>query len=228
MNPLHRFCNLQNRRQFITHTSMGLGMAALANALHGQAGGAVLHHRAKAKRVIFLFMAGGPSQLDLFDFKPDLHLQQGKPLPKSISNGQRVTAMTIGQAQVTFASPFKFSKWGETGLWWSELLPHMSTVIDELCVIKSTNTQSINHDPGQTLVCTGSELPGKPSMGAWIPHSFRRPRTTCRRYTAACGVRAFCRRNTRERRSSPAAILCCFFQVRRASTATCDASRSTS
>ena len=170
MNPLQQFCDLQNRRQFLTHSGMGLGAVALANAVSARAAGTTLHHTPKAKRVIFLFMAGGPSQLDLFDYKPDLHKQHGKPLPKSVTKGQRVTAMTIGQAQITYSSPFGFSQHGQSGLYLGELLPQIATMIDDLCLIKSTNTNAINHDPAQTFFCTGSEVAGKPSMGAWLSY----------------------------------------------------------
>ena len=170
MNPFQRFCDLQNRRQFLTRSGMGLGAAALANALPALAGNPTQHHTAKAKRVIFLFMAGGPSQLDLFDYKPDLHRQQGKPLPKSVSNGQRVTVMTKGQPQIIYSSPYKFSKHGKSGLYLSELLPEMSSMVDDLCLIKSTHTNAINHDPAQTFFCTGSEIAGKASMGSWLSY----------------------------------------------------------
>jgi hypothetical protein len=170
MNQFQRFNDLQNRRQFLTRAGMGLGAAALANAVPALAGNTTQHHVAKAKRVIFLFMAGGPSQLDLFDYKPDLHRLQGKPLPKSVSNGQRVTAMTKGQAQIIYSSPYKFSQHGQSRQYMSELLPHMSTMVDDLCLIKSTHTEAINHDPAQTFFCTGSEIAGKASMGAWLSY----------------------------------------------------------
>jgi len=172
MNHLQQFCDLQNRRQFIRHTSMGLGAVALSG-LAGSASAAALpglHHPAKAKRVIFLFMAGGPSQLDLFDHKPDLEKLHGQPLPKEISNNQRVTTMTRGKKQEICASIFKFAPQGESGLNMSELLPHLSTVADDLCLIKSTHTDAINHDPAKTFFCTGSEIPGKASMGAWLSY----------------------------------------------------------
>lgn len=149
---------------------MGLGAAALANAVPAIAAGPGPRHAPKAKRVIFLFMAGGPSQLDLFDYKPELHKQQGKPLPKSVTNGQRVTIMTKGKAQITYASPFTFSRHGQSGIYLSELLPHLSTMVDDICLIKSTNTNAINHDPAQTCLCTGAETTGKASMGAWLSY----------------------------------------------------------
>ena len=161
----------QSRRQFLLNTGMGLGSAALAS-LVPQLGTAAVqsgcHHKPKAKRVIFLFMAGAPSQIDLFDHKPDLHKLFNTELPKSISQGQRVTAMTLGKKQLVVPSKFKFSQQGKSGVWMSELLPHLSTVADDLCLIHSFNTNAINHDPGKTSFCTGSEIPGKPSMGSWL------------------------------------------------------------
>ena len=151
---------------------MGLGAAALASLVPQSmnAGQRGLHHTPKAKRVIFLFMAGAPSQLDLFDYKPDLHKMFKKPLPKSISKGQRVTAMTRGKAQLVAPSPFKFSQKGKSGVWMSELLPHLSTIADDLCFVNSMHTDAINHDPAKTSFCTGTEIPGKPSMGSWLSY----------------------------------------------------------
>ncbi|GAA5510938.1 DUF1501 domain-containing protein [Novipirellula caenicola] len=173
---------LGNRRRFLTNAGMGLGTAAMASLL-GQPRLATAatanstanvppgcHFAPKAKRVIFLFMAGAPSQIDLFDPKPGLKKQFNKPLPPSVSMGQRVTAMTKGKEQLIMPSPFKFSRKGESGLWMSELLPHLSTQVDKLCFIDSMNTDAINHDPGKTSFCTGSEIPGKPSMGAWLSY----------------------------------------------------------
>ncbi|PQJ28016.1 DUF1501 domain-containing protein [Rubritalea profundi] len=163
----------QSRRQFLLNTGMGLGSTALAS-LVPQLGNAAVqagcHHKPRAKRVIFLFMAGAPSQIDLFDYKPDLHKLFKTELPKSISQGQRVTAMTLGKKQLVVPSKFKFSQQGKSGVWMSELLPHLSSVADDLCLIHSFNTNAINHDPGKTSFCTGSEIPGKPSMGAWLSY----------------------------------------------------------
>ena len=170
--PFQQFCDLQNRRQFITQASIGLSAAAVSSL--AQPASAALptgcHHPPKAKRVIFLFMAGAPSQLDLFDYKPDLERLHGQPLPKEISKGQRVTAMTRGKKQVVCASVFKFAKQGESGLHMCELLPQLSTMVDDLCLIKSTHTDAINHDPAKTYFCTGAEMPGRPSMGAWLSY----------------------------------------------------------
>ena len=170
MDLLQKFCDLQNRRQFLSQTGMGLGATALATSIPRLMADSKLSTPAKAKRVIFLFMAGGPSQLDLFDYKPDLHNFHAQPLPKEISRGQRVTAMTQGKAQIVCSSAFKFSRHGNSGNYLSELLPHLSSEIDELCLIKSTHTNAINHDPAQTFFCTGSEIAGKACMGAWLSY----------------------------------------------------------
>ena len=163
---------LQSRREFLLNSGMGLGTAALASLVPqlGAAAEPGSHHRPRAKRVIFLFMAGAPSQVDLFDYKPDLHKYAGTALPKSISAGQRVTAMTLGKEQIVAPSKFKFSRQGKSGVWMSELLPHLSTMADDLCLIHSFNTNAINHDPGKTSFCTGTEIPGKASMGAWLSY----------------------------------------------------------
>ena len=171
-NHFQQFCDLQNRRQFIGQSSIGLGAAAVGS-LGQSAVGALppgCHHSPKAKRVIFLFMAGAPSQLDLLDYKPDLERLHDQPLPAEISMGQRVTTMTRGQKQVICASIFKFARQGESGLYMSELLPHLSTLADDICLIKSTYTEAINHDPAKTFFCTGAEMPGRPSMGSWLSY----------------------------------------------------------
>ena len=173
MNPLQRYQDLQNRRQFLKSSAMGLGAAVLGSLAPRSLASIPLsgtHFAPKAKRVIFLFMAGAPSQLDLFDYKPDLEKQFNEPLPKSVSNGQRVTAMTKGREQRVAPSMFKFFPKGQNGIYMSELLPNLSKVADDLCIIKSTHTDAINHDPGKTLFCTGSEIPGKASMGAWLSY----------------------------------------------------------
>ncbi len=173
MDPSYQqFCDTLNRRQFIKRASIGLGVAALNGsslpiAAATQPG---LHFPAKAKRVIFLFMAGAPSQLDLFDYKPGLERLHGQPLPPEISRGQRVTSMTLGKKQEICASIFKFAPQGQSGLVMSELLPHLSKHADDLCLIKSTHTEAINHDPAKTFFCTGSEMPGRASMGAWLSY----------------------------------------------------------
>jgi len=173
MNAIEQFNNLQNRRQFLNQTSIGLGAAvlgSLASPQHATAASTAPHFAAKAKRVIFLFMAGAPSQLDLYDYKPQLTEKFKEPLPPEVRDGQRVTAMTKNAAHLIQPSMFKFSRQGKSGLHMSELLPHLATVADDLCLIKSMHTDAINHDPGKTLICTGSQIPGKPSLGAWLSY----------------------------------------------------------
>lgn len=159
----------QARRQFLKTSGMGLGVSALGSLLPQNAK-AVSNFQPKAKQVIFLFMAGAPSQIDLFDYKPDLEKRFRQPLPPSVSQGQRVTAMTRGKEQLVAPSMFKFRQAGENGIWMSELLPHLSGVADDLCIVKSLSTDAINHDPAKTFVCTGSEIPGRASMGAWLSY----------------------------------------------------------
>ncbi|MEJ6561610.1 MAG: DUF1501 domain-containing protein, partial [Akkermansiaceae bacterium] len=164
----------QTRRQFLNATGMGLGASVLgslgANATASPHGAP----EAKAKRVIFLFMAGAPSQLDLFDYKPDLHKRFKEALPESITQGQRVTAMTRGKEKLVAPSMFKFKQHGQGGTHLSELLPHLGSVADDIALINSTSTTAINHDPGKTLFCTGTEIPGKASTGAWLSYGLGR------------------------------------------------------
>ncbi len=169
------------RRQFLKTGGMGLGAAVVGSLLANRSRAArpsestadssyVLTSNPRVKHVIFLFMAGAPSQIELFDYKPDLLNQFRQPLPPSVSMGQRVTAMTRGQTQLIAPSKFKFQQAGENGIWMSELLPHLSQVADDLCIINSLSTNAINHDPGKTFLCTGSEIPGRASMGAWLSY----------------------------------------------------------
>lgn len=148
----------------------------MGNLLHdsSSAMASPLDFAPKAKRVIFLFMAGAPSQIDLFDEKPDLQRQFKKPLPPSISNGQRVTAMTLGKEQLIAPTMFGFQSRGQSGLRMSELLPHLGGVADDLCIIKTLNTDAINHDPAKTLICTGSQIPGNASLGSWLSYGLGR------------------------------------------------------
>jgi hypothetical protein len=183
---------LANRRQFFGHAATGIGSMALASLLNpdlfdgqlnAQEGGTppiqpgvagVLQQRhfpVKAKRIIYLFMSGAPSQLDMFDYKPGLVDMFDKDLPDSVRNGQRITTMTSGQSRLAVApSKFKFAQYGENGTWFSELLPHMSSVADDIAVIKTVNTEAINHDPAITYITTGSQIPGRPSLGAWLSY----------------------------------------------------------
>ena len=176
-----------SRRSFLNRFAMGVGGAALAQLLGpelmaGQQAeftgpdltSGVLkafHHPPKAKRVIFLFQAGGPSQLDLFDYKPVLNQQEGQQLPDSVRQGQRLTGMSGNQASLPLVgSPFKFKQHGESGAWVSDLLPFTAGIADDLCFVKSVFTEAINHGPAVTYLQTGSQLPGRPSIGSWLSY----------------------------------------------------------
>ena len=151
MDPLQLYQTIQSRRQFLSRTKMGLGAAVLGSlaAEHTAATENTLPHFApKAKRVIFLFMAGAPSQLDLFDFKPDLVDKFRQPLPSDVRDGQRVTAMTKGRDHLVQPTMFRFSPQGRSGLFMSELLPHLSTVADDLCLINGAYGDIPNHQSG--------------------------------------------------------------------------------
>jgi hypothetical protein len=190
-----------NRRHFFSRTSLGLGSAALGSLLSEAradekrvtvgtgavtapgrlVGGAVdpssggilagYHLPPRARRVISLFMSGGPSQLDLFDYKPLLNRMNGQDLPESVRMGQRLTAMSANQATLPLAgSIFRFGRRGRSGAWVSELLPHLATVVDELCIVTSLYTEAINHDPAITFFQTGATIAGRPSMGSWLSY----------------------------------------------------------
>ncbi len=176
---------MQNRIQRRTLLSRaGLGLAAAAAAprslasnvwrSQGQeeaAPGAGLHHAPKAKRVVQLFMSGGPSQIDLFDHKPLLQERNGEELPDSVRRGQRLTGMSGNQASLPLAGTiFKFAKHGESGAEISELLPYTAKIADELCIVRSLVTDAINHDPAATFALTGSQIAGRPSLGAWLSY----------------------------------------------------------
>jgi len=162
------------RREFFGRAATGMGSLALSSLLpewllHGDGQG--LHHKPKAKRIIYLFQAGGPAQQDLFDYKPTLNKLHGQPLPESVRHGQRLTAMSVNQSVIPLAgSPFKFSQHGQSGAWFSEVLPHLSEMSDELCFVKSMFTEAINHDPAITFFQTGSEIAGRPSFGSWLSY----------------------------------------------------------
>ena len=158
------------RRQFITNSGLSLGGLALGALMRGDATAAT-HFAPKAKRVIYLFMHGGPSQLDLLDHKPGLKKLHGQELPASVRGDQRLTGMTSGQKSLPItASMFKFARHGQSGAWVSELLPHTAKIIDEICVIRSMHTEAINHDPAVTLLQTGHQQPGRPSFGSWLSY----------------------------------------------------------
>jgi len=157
------------RRQFL---GRGAGLSVGAMALHGLMGGAAgaLDFAPRAKRVIFLTQSGGPSQIELFDGKPELEKWAGIELPDSVRQGQRVTTMTSGQKQLVMPAVAKIERCGESGATIGEWLPHLRTVADELCFIKSMYTDQINHAPAMTQFLTGHQIPGRPSMGAWMSY----------------------------------------------------------
>jgi hypothetical protein len=184
MNLQHQHQLQLTRRQFFGKTSVGIGTAALASLLNPELFAApdskparvpgVLtdpHFVPKAKRVIYLFMSGGPSHIDLFDYKPKLKELHGTELPAEIRMGQRITGMTAGQKSFPCASSlFKFAQHGQCGAWVSDLLPQTATVVDDVAIVKSLNTEAINHDPATTYIQTGSQQPGRPSFGAWLSY----------------------------------------------------------
>lgn len=173
MNPL-KTTQLFNRRQFMTSAGIGLGAIACnaMNPLELTASTDDLpHHTPKARRVIYMFQSGAPSQFETFDYKPGLVDIQKTELPASIRMGQRLTGMTSGQKSFPVApSKFGFQQHGESGTWVSDLLPHTSKIADDICVIKSMKTEAINHDPAITFCQTGFQLAGRPSIGAWVAY----------------------------------------------------------
>lgn len=166
---------LMNRRTLLSRIGMGLGGLALNEMLandgvdRGVLGGT--HIAPKAKRIIYLFMSGGPSQVDLLDYKPLLNKMHGEQLPDSVRGGQRLTGMSGNQSSIPLVgSPFKFSQHGQSGAWFSELLPHTASIADDLCIVRSMHTEAINHGPGVTFLQTGSQIAGRPSWGSWLSY----------------------------------------------------------
>ncbi|RDC62524.1 DUF1501 domain-containing protein [Adhaeribacter pallidiroseus] len=185
-NELHQKLD---RREFLTKTSMGIGALALGYLLGnklfaGSSQGTVSsatgdmeqeilkalpHFAPKAKRVVYLFMSGGPSQFETFDYKPKLVNMLGKNLPDSVRKGQRLTGMSANQSSLPIApSIYNFNQYGQSQTWVSELLPHTAKVVDDLCIVKSMYSEAINHDPAITFFQTGNQQPGRPSIGSWI------------------------------------------------------------
>jgi hypothetical protein len=179
MNPLQDTLLSLTRRHFFGRAATGIGLAALASLLEGESRAApetgglpgLPHFTPRAKRVIYLFQSGAPSQMDLFDYKPRLHDLRGTELPDSIRMGQRLTGMTATQESFPVApSKFRFARHGRCGAWVSDLLPHTAGVVDDLCFIKSMHTEAINHDPAITFFQTGAQLAGRPSIGSWLSY----------------------------------------------------------
>ena len=183
MQPLQEHLQTQTRRHFFSKSATGIGVAALASLLNQDARGVPTaptsnnglpgfpNFPAPARRIIYLFQSGAPSQLDLFDYKPKLAELRGTELPDSIRQGQRLTGMTSAQTSLPVApSIYRFDRHGSSGAWVSELMPHMAGIADELCFIKTMHTEAINHDPAITFFQTGAQLAGRPSMGAWVSY----------------------------------------------------------
>ena len=186
ISPLDQYRLLMTRRHFFSRTGVSLGTTALAAMLRddllaatpsadesGSRPGVpdLPHFAPRAKRVIYLFQSGGPSQLDLFDHKPGLEKLRGQDLPESVRGGQRLTGMTAHQSRFpTAPSIFRFAQHGQSGATLSELLPHTAKIADEICFIKSMHTEQINHDPAITFAFTGFQLAGRPSLGSWISY----------------------------------------------------------
>ncbi|XZE34840.1 DUF1501 domain-containing protein [Pirellulaceae bacterium SH501] len=184
-SDLERIHGLNARRHFLFSSGIGLGSLALSDLVQGAnpndpprleipGGGGDLkafHHPPKAKRVIYLFMSGGPSHLDLLDYKPLLNEKQGEQLPDSIRGSQRLTGMSGNQSSIPLVgSPFRFQQKGDSGAWFSELLPHTANIADKICVLRSAFTEAINHGPGVTFLQTGTQIAGRPSIGAWLSY----------------------------------------------------------
>jgi hypothetical protein len=179
-HPLAReWATYETRRQFLSRGMNVLGWAALgmlgggsaAKALTAGAKGPMPHRLPKAKHVIYLHMVGGPPQMDLYDYKPVMQQYYDKDLPDSIRMGQRLTTMTSGQARFPIApSKYKFAQHGKSGMWVSELLPYTARMVDDMCFIRSMHTEAINHEPAITNMQTGSQITGKPCLGAWASY----------------------------------------------------------
>jgi hypothetical protein len=183
MDPLREKSLLMTRRHFFGRMATGIGTAALGSLLNpnllraladdgaGEAAFRKPHFAPKAKRVIYLFMAGGPAQMELLDYKPRLPELHNQELPESVRMGQRITTMTSGQKSFPVVkSIFKFAQHGQCGTWISELLPHIGGIVDDICVIKTINTEAINHDPAITFIQTGFQQPGRPCLGSWLSY----------------------------------------------------------
>ena len=179
MHPLTDFANLQTRRQFFSNGTNALGMAALATLLGQEAKGegahplqSALQFAPKAKRVIYLHMVGGPSQMDLFDYKPEMAKWYDKDLPESIRKGQRLTTMTSNQKRFPIApSKYQFAQYGQNGMWMnSELLPWFTKCVEDVAFIRSMHTEAINHEPAITMMQSGNQLAGRPCLGSWTSY----------------------------------------------------------
>ncbi|UUO05617.1 DUF1501 domain-containing protein [Blastopirellula sp. J2-11] len=170
-DPQRQLAHLLSRRMFFGQAGSALGAAALVSMGETPLQAAARQSAAKAKRVIYLCQSGAPSQHDLFDYKPLLTERQGEELPASIRDGQRLTGMTADQTTFPLTpSKFPFAQYGESGAWLSSVVPHMAKIADDVCFIHSLHTEAINHDPAMTLLQTGTQQPGRPSLGSWVSY----------------------------------------------------------
>ena len=191
MSPFDEYVRSETRRQFFSRGANAVGWAALAtlggdtlakaaapaspaaaaDPAHAAVKHAMTHFAPKAKQVIYLHMLGGPAQMDLYDYKPKMVEFYDKDLPESIRNGQRLTTMTSGQKRFPVApSKFKFAQHGKSGMWVSELLPYTAKMVDDMCFIRSMNTEAINHEPAVSMMQTGNQITGRPSLGSWVSY----------------------------------------------------------
>jgi hypothetical protein len=185
MNPIFERDLRISRRQLFQAGAQGIGVAALSALLASDGYGSPLsppgergqgmrglpHFPAKAKRVVVLWQGGAPSQVDLFDYKPGLEMHRLEELPRSLREGKRLSTMTSEQGKYPILPAIKpFRQYGENGTWLSELIPHIGGIADEICLVKSMHTDAVNHAPGVTFFLTGSQIPGRPSMGAWVAY----------------------------------------------------------
>src|SRR5215472_6566782 len=182
MHDIHEYSRQVTRRHFFRECGVGVGKIALASLLtdaFARSAAAPVarrdpltpkppHFAPKAKRVIYLFMAGAPSQLDLFDYKPALTQYEGKPIPPSIIGGQRYAFIRSDAA--VLGPRFKFAKHGQCGAELSEMLPYLAEIVDDLCIVRSVHTDQFNHAPAQIFLNTGFGQPGRPSMGSWVTY----------------------------------------------------------
>ena len=183
MNSLLKSDHLLDRRKFLNIGARGMGTLGLASLaqpglLNGASRGSLTepHFKPKAKRVIYLFFSGGPSHIDMYDYKPAMKKIHGIELPDSIRNGQRITGMTSGQKSFPCVAPmFEFKQHGQSGGYYSEILPNIASIADEMTLIRSVNTEAINHDPAITYINTGTQQLGHPSMGAWLNYGLGSP-----------------------------------------------------
>ncbi len=206
MNPIEEYQRTMTRRQLLARGRGCLGAAALATLLQSDSRShansvrsesnpglpGLPHFAPTAKRVIYLFMAGGPSHIDMFDYKPVQRKLHGTELPDSVRNGQRLTGMSSGQDTFPCVAPmFKFDRYGERGTWVnSDLLPHTASIVDEMTIIRTMNTEAINHDPAMTYINTGTQQLGRPSMGAWLSYGLGSPNDNLPAYVTMISVGA--------------------------------------